>query len=251
MTLASRFTGLVLASILIAGQGVTPVWAQDAPAESRQFGSAAGTVTQEAQILIETWQYEAAVSKLNAALDMDLNLYERSTIYQMLGATYYEQENYVQTISSFESAIDAGGLLPKENTALRLNIAQLLIASGRYREGATMLENYLKEGNPSKPAYVDMLVGACVQAEDYACALPWAKKWFETASPKERKHYDLLNFLYNNLGLKDKQADLLKQMIQLFPEDTTLWKSWASMLSDAGRGDEAFEVKKCSISAGL
>jgi len=107
-----------------------------------------------------------------------------------------------------------------------------------------MLENYLNQGNPSKPAYVDMLVGAWVQAEDYRRALPWAEKWFRAASPKERKHFDLLNFLYNNLGMTGKQADIVKQMLQRYPEDITLWNTWASMLSNGGREDDAFEVKK-------
>jgi len=240
----SRFAGLALASVMVVGSFSTPAMAQDAATEGRQFGSAAGAVVNEALTFINSGQMGAAISKLNEALGMQLNPYEKSTTYQMMGSAYYEQENYPQAISSFENAINAGGLLPNESTALRLNIAQLLIASGRNREGATMLENYLNQGNPSKPAYVDMLVGAWVQAEDYRRALPWAEKWFNAASPKERKHFDLLNFLYNNLGMTGKQADIVKQMLQRFPEDRTLWDTWASMLSNGGREDDAFEVKK-------
>jgi len=239
-TLSVAFFGAVMVPTASAQRG------GEAPAqtEGRQFGSKSGAVVNEALTLMNSNQYGAAVSKLNEAMSMDLNPYERSTTLQMMGSAYYEMENYGQAISSFENAINAGGLLPKESTALRLNIAQLLIASGRNAEGATMLENYLNQGNPSKPAYVDMLVGAWVQAEDYRRALPWAEKWFNAASPKERKHFDLLNFLYNNLGMTGKQADIVKQMLQRFPEDRTLWDTWASMLSNGGREEDAFEVKK-------
>jgi tetratricopeptide (TPR) repeat protein len=89
-----------------------------------------------------------------------------------------------------------------------------------------------------------LLVQAWVEAEDYRRALPWAEKWFNTASPKERKHFDLLNFLYNNLEMPGKQADIVKQMIQKWPEDRTLWDNWASMLGNGGREQDAFEVNK-------
>ena len=219
--------------------------AQPAPAEGRQFGSAAGTIVNEALQFMNSNQYGPAVSKLNEALAIgDLNPYERSTIYQMMGSAYYEQNQYSQAITSFESAISSGGLLPNESTALRLNISQLLIANGRHTEGATMLENYINQGNQVKPAYVDMLVGAWVQAENYQRALPWAERWFNEASPRERKHFDLLNFLYNNLGMSGKQADIVLQMINRYPEDRTLWDTWASMLSNGGREQDAFEVNK-------
>ncbi|MEL6687861.1 MAG: hypothetical protein AAFP97_09585, partial [Pseudomonadota bacterium] len=94
------------------------------------------------------------------------------------------------------------------------------------------------------PSYVELLVQAWVEAEDYRRSLRWAEEWFNTANPKERKHFDLLNFLYNNLGMPGKQADIVKQMIQKWPEDNTLWNSWASMLGNGGREQDAFEVNK-------
>lgn len=218
---------------------------ETAPAEGRQFSSAAGEIVNEALQFMNSNQYGPALSKLNEALAIsDLNAYERSTIYQMQGSAYYEQNQYGPALSAFENAINAGGLLPNEVNSLRLNIAQLMIANGQNREGATMLENYINQGNPVKPAYVDMLVGAWVQAEDYRRALPWAERWFNEASPKERKHFDLLNFLYNNLGMSGKQADIVLQMLNRFPEDKTLWDTWASMLANGGREDDAFEVNK-------
>jgi len=94
-------------------------------------------------------------------------------------------------------------------------------------------------------------VKAWVQAEEFKRALPWAEAWFNTASPKERKHYDLLNFLYNNLGLKSRQADIVEKMISQWPEDKDLWQVWASILSNGGREEEAFEVTKIMYLKGL
>ncbi len=220
-------------------------YAQDAPTEGRQFGAKAGAVVNEALQFMNSNQYSPAVSKLNEALGIsNLNAYERSTIYQMQGAAYYELNQYSQAISSFENAINAGGLLPNESDALRVNIAQLLIANGSYAQGAQMLENWINRGGQAKNTHVEMLTQAWVQSENYSKALPWAEKWFQAASPKERKHYDLLNFLYNNLKMPGRQADIVKAMIGQWPDDKQLWDSWASLLANGGREAEAFEVNK-------
>ncbi len=250
--MTTRFSNLkaalMSASIVFGGAlTVTAITAAPASAqdEGRQFGAKAGTIVNEGLQFINSNQHQAAISKLNEAMALpDLNAYERSTIYQMMGASYYETNNYAQAISSFENAINAGGLLPNESDSLRVNIAQLLIANGSYAQGAQMLENHLNRGGQEKPAYVEMLVQAWVQSDNYSKALPWAEKWFNRSNPKERKHFDLLNFLYNNLGQPGRQADIVRQMINRWPEDKTLWDAWASMLANGGREQEAFEVTK-------
>ncbi|WP_371397522.1 tetratricopeptide repeat protein [Fretibacter rubidus] len=256
MTLAhktvSTLKSALLGTALVLGTAATvsvmtaaPAMAQDPAAEGRQFGAKAGELVNTANELLRENQAAAAISSLNQALAIpDINSYERSIINQMLGASYYEQNQYSEAIRYFEAAISAGGLLPNELSALRVNIAQLLIANGSYAQGAQMLENYINRGGEVKPAYVEMLTQAWVQSDNYSKALPWAERWFNSASPKERKHFDLLNFLYNNLRMPGKQADIVRQMINRWPEDKTLWDAWASMLANGGREQEAFEVSK-------
>lgn len=238
---------LAVASVALSGVAFNgAAIAQDAPAdEGRQFDAKSGEAVNSAQTMASAGDNAGAVNALVSALNLpDLNPYEKSTMYQMLGQYSYELDRPVDAQRYFESAINAGGLLPKEIGNIKVVIAQLMIGNGQYREGATRLENYLNSGGQQKPQYIDLLVNAWVQAEDYRRALPWAEKWFNGASPKERKHFDLLNFLYNNLGMQGRQADIVKQMIGRWPEDKTLWDAWASMLANGGRETEAFEVTK-------
>ncbi len=239
---ASATFGLAL---LMGSVAIAPV-VQAQATEGRQFGSAAGNLVNEALTSINNNQFNAAITTLNQALALpDLNPYERSIIYQMQGQSYYEMDQSGPAISAFENAVNAGGLLPDEAENIRLNIAQLMIGNGQYAQGAQMLENFINQGGiQAKPEYVDMLVGAWVEAQDFRRALPWAERWFNAANPKERKHFDLLNFLYNNLGMSGKQADIVLQMINRYPEDTSLWNTWASMLANGGRESDAFEVNK-------
>jgi len=44
--------------------------------------------------------------------------------------------------------------------------------------------------------------------------------------------------------MQGRQADIVKQMINRWPEDKTLWDAWASMLANGGREQEAFEGTK-------
>lgn len=242
-----------VAMTMSAGLSVTHAgmaYAQDdeKPVEGRQFGAKAGQKVLDAQNLMSEDRYSEALTELNAALQItNLNPYERGIIYQMQGSVFYELNRYADAIRAFENAIRSGGLLPKESDALKVNIAQLLIQDGQYVRGATAMETYLNAGGQQKPQYLDLLVSAWVQAENFRKALPWAEKWFNQARSDrklERKHFDLLNYLYNTLGMPGKQADIVKQMIVRWPEDKTLWDTWASMLANGGREQEAFEVNK-------
>ena len=242
------------AAILAVGVSVS-MMPQDAYAqatEGRQFGAKAGEIVNEALQFMNGNQHSAALGKLNQAITLpDLNAYERSTIYQMIGAASYELNDTAGALSGFQNSINAGGLLPNEADGLKINIAQLMIANGQYAQGAQELENYLNRGGQRKPQYVDMLVSAWVQSENYSKALPWAEQWFRSASPKERKHFDLLNFLYNNLGMQGRQADIVREMIVKWPNDKQLWDTWASMLANGGREQDAFEVQKMLYLAGV
>lgn len=220
-------------------------YAQDEANEGRQFSSKSGEKVLEAQNMMTANDYSGALVKLNEVLAIEgLNPYERSIVYQMRGSVNYELNQFTQAIDSFEKAIAAGGLNQKEKDQLRLNIAQLLIGNGQYARGAQMLEDFANRGGNLEPKHIEYLTQAWVQAENYTKALPWAQRWFNNANPKERKHYDLLNFLYSNLQMPAKQADIVKEMIGRWPDDKSLWGNWASLLSSGGRVEEAFEVNK-------
>ncbi|GHA93290.1 hypothetical protein GCM10009069_15420 [Algimonas arctica] len=243
---ASLLAFVAIGLVTPASMNVAFAQDEEAAAEGRQFSADAGEKVNEALQFLNEDNPQGALNTLNALLvsDNPLNPYEKSTIYQMLGQAYNDTDNTAGALKAFQNAINAGGMLPNEVDGIKVVIAQLMIVNGQYRAGAEALEKYLREGGQQKASYVELLVQAWVEAEDYRRALPWAEKWFNGANPKERKHFDLLNFLYNNLNMPGKQADIVKQMIQKWPEDRTLWDNWASMLGNGGREEDAFEVNK-------
>lgn len=193
---------LCLGTALMAA-GVSGAMAQT---DQRQFSAKSGPVVNQVLELAEGEQLQKALAKLQDLLKSpDLLPYERSTIHQMIGQYSYELDDSIASQNAFSDAIQAGGLLPKETLNLRSVIAQLKIGNGQYRDGAEALESYLKEGGEPKPQFTELLVNSWVQVEDYPRALPWAEKWFANADPKTRRHYDLMNFLYVQLGMEDQR----------------------------------------------
>ena len=183
---ASLLGGSLLAIAAIGLSGASLTSAAYAQEEGRQFSSEAGEKVNEALTLSNSGQTQAAIGILqNTIARPDLNPYERSTIYQMMGQWSYELDRAVEAQQNFQNAIDAGGLLPAEIENITVVIAQLMIQNGQYREGATRLENFLNRGGQQKDSYIELLTNAWVQAEDYRRALPWAEKWFNAARPKE------------------------------------------------------------------
>jgi len=226
--------------------------AQNSESSPRQFTAQAGEIVLETQNLMGENQYSAALAKLSEVLKLpDLNAYELSIIYQMQGSSYYELDQFGPAITAFEKAIASGGLLPKEAANMQAQIAQLMIANGQYAQGAQKLEDYLKAGGQLKSAYINMLTQAWIQAKNYNKALPWAEKSFAAANPKERKDYNTLNYLYSQLKLADRQAELVKEMIGRWPQERELWEAWASLLSQSGQDEDAFEVNKLQYLAGV
>ena len=133
-------------------------YAQDTPDEGRQFGSKTGQIVLTAQEFMTADQYSAAIPELNRALALpEINPYERGVINQLLGSCYYETNQYNASINAFEAAIGSGGLLPDAASALRVNIAQLLIANDQPARGAQMLEDWSRNGGQLKPQYIEML----------------------------------------------------------------------------------------------
>ena len=175
--------------------------AQEQSSTSRQFSAKTGEIVLKARNHILAEQHAAALGKLAEALALsDITPYERATILQMQGSSYYQLGQFAPAITAFEQAVNSGGLNAEEMADIRLKTAQLMIVAGRHAQGAQALEVYLKRGGQEKPEYAELLTQAWIQAEEYSRALPWGQKWFDAAAPKERRHFDLMNFLYNNLG---------------------------------------------------
>lgn len=161
----------------------------------REFDKVTGKLVMTAQDHAAYGDYEKAAAKLHEARSVpNLIPYEDSTISMMLGAYAYEIDDLSTAIKHFESAISASGLSTREIKSTQSNIAQLLIASGDYKEGANRLVEWMQTYG-EKPKFIEYAMQAYVKADDYDSALPLAKKWFAQSDPSNPKPANILQWL--------------------------------------------------------
>lgn len=239
--IANKYIVILLALILL--NQPTPSCGQ--VDETGQISAATASEIDNVQKFLAVQDYEGALYRLDNTLqNTNLTPYEQATLFQMKGHAHYELNQYQETIQSFEDAISSGGLLESKTSQLRLNIAQLWILEGPYERGAEMLEQWGREGNALKSIHTEQIMQAYIKSDNYELALPWAERWFQDANPKERKHYELLNFLYNILGQNEKQVEIVKAMTHRWPDDKMLSDALALIYANNGQEREAFEVTR-------
>lgn len=191
--------------------------------QSRQFGAQAGMVVLDGQTYMANGEFDVGLNKLSEALSMKgLTNYERSIIYQMQGACFYELGQYDEAITAFENALATAGLNKKEKRLLEFNLAQLLIANDHFEKGARLLEVQHREGTKLKNRHLKILWQAWSKAERYDRALPWAERWFDTANTKTPTHFKTLEFLYKKLGMNKELSEIENQMSKNSPDQMKL-----------------------------
>ncbi|VAV90579.1 TPR domain protein, putative component of TonB system [hydrothermal vent metagenome] len=254
-----RNTGLaVLAAFAITAMAV-PAEAQrrknDEPkAEGRVVSAKVGEQILAAQEFLqaEPPQNTQAIAALNKALAIEkITPYEKAISLQMRGQAKYGAGDVRGTLADWEGAISSGGLIQTEIDNLQPNIGQLWISEGEFVKGATILESWINGGGKTNERIEMMIASAFSQVDQFRKALPHGEAGFRMASPKQKKHFDLLNFLYNSLKLYGKQARLLEQQVSIWPGDKQTWRSIASLKAQANKSKEAFEINKIMYLNGM
>jgi len=249
----SRLAAGFAAALLLTGGMTATAIAQDDDEEQendRTFSSEIGQIVLEAQEALNSDNFAESVNQLTRALERGPSDYERGIILQMRGQAYYQMDQTMRAVSDWEQALRVPTVTAEERNQLTVNIGQIYIIEGRFQEGARLLEEWLRN-NPPRENILMMLASAYAQNDQFREALPHAEQAFEMANPKERKHFDLLNYLYSSLNMPERQADIIRQMLNRWPEDKNLWNAWVSMLAEGGRGEEAFEVNKIMYVNGM
>lgn len=186
-----------------------PEAAAEAPAgpapqdPERTFSTEIGSLALEAQEHIDAGSHDLADALLDRALAMNPSEYERFMLLSMRGATNFQLDDLDAAVEDWleAAALDVGR--PDEDAAMRMNAGQLLIIDGRIDEGVALIEEWLRtfpQTGPRRANVVFMLANALAQDEQYERALPYAEQAAIEAESVERKHLDLLRFLYVKTG---------------------------------------------------
>jgi len=216
-----RFLKLTAASLIasLACHGTT--LAQSTGAQT--FSAASVEYARDAQTLQGQNEHKKAIKRLKKGLKLDgLSAYETSTMYQMMGNSYFALKKNDDTIEAFEKAIQGGGLSLKDKTDLQANVAQLNIAEKNYALGAKQLEAYFRGGGLQKPKLIKMVVQAHMRSENRQAAVPWAEVMLRQGLIETRREHDLAIYLFDSSEKRASQIRVANSLAARWPNDPDL-----------------------------
>lgn len=226
-----------------------------APAEgeapSTDISVQTGNTLNAAIELLNMEDYAGAGAKL-ATLRMDrLSPYEKGTVERILFSIAYAQENYEKARGHLKNAIDSGGLNPVQIDEARYQSAQMFMQEEKWREGAAALEEWFKTAaNPNSAAYY-MLAIAYYQVEDFAKALPPAKKAVELMDKPNESWLSMLSSLHLQREEYKEAIPILQQLVGVAPEKKTYWMQLSSVYGQMEDYTNALAIMQLANNSGL
>ncbi|MBR9824837.1 MAG: hypothetical protein GYB36_03430 [Alphaproteobacteria bacterium] len=250
VTVPSNAIASALAFILLLT--ATGVAQSDPPVEPQTLRAAIGDRVVRALTAEEGGHYGEAIYLYDALLESGrLTGYEEATLLQLRGRAWYELEDADRAIADWQAALALNSLETDAANTLRLNTGQLLLAREAYAEGVFMIETALTLGARPNADIAMRLAQGYAQLEDYGSGLRWAELAFESAAPRQERHYLLALFYYQALEMTGAELALIRDMVHAWPEEKRYWTTLASLLARTGREQEAFEVNAVMYLNGL
>jgi len=233
------------------GQGQGQGQGGKEPPAAGTIDAATGKILNEAIELLNMENFNGAAAKI-ATLPLDkLSPYERSKVEQILFNIAYSQEKFDQARGHLKSAIDAGGLNQQEIEQARYQSAQLFMQEEKWKEGATALEEWFKTAsNPNSAAYY-LLAVAYYQQDDFAKALPPAKKAVELMDKPQEGWLGMLSALYLQRDQFKEAVPILQQLIAVVPDKKTYWMQLSSVYGQMEDYPNALAIMQLAYSVGL
>ena len=254
-----RRVGVVLMASLLAAAVVAPsALAQRNNEEeednsNRQFTPDIGEAVLELQTQMnEAEDYRGALAGFERLLrEEEPNPYELGIILLLAGNARYNLDDIPGAMRDWNRAINEGDLPLADRMNLMHNVAQLHFAEGEYRLAIAKMNEWIGLGGVTSDRDHFNLVAAYSELGEWQNALTHGRLAFEKGNPREKRHYDVLNFLYTELDMPVERAALLTEMVALFPQDRQVWNSIAALHAQAGRERKAFEIRKIMYLNGM
>jgi tetratricopeptide (TPR) repeat protein len=210
-----------------------------------------GKVLNEAIELLNMENYAGANQKIGTLNLEKLSPYERGKVEQILFNIAYSQERYEQARGHLQKAIDSGGLNAVEIDQARYQSAQLFMQEEKWREGAAALEEWFKSAaNPNSAAYY-LLAVAYYQQDDFAKALPPAKKAVELMDKPQESWLSMLSALHLQREEYRDAIPVLQRLVGVAPDKKTYWMQLSSVYGQMEDYPNALAAMQLAYSAGL
>jgi tetratricopeptide (TPR) repeat protein len=180
--------------------------------------------------LIDAGKTSEAIKSLQELLaSVGQRRYERAVVLQNLGHVRASREEYRAAIEAFDESLSLGVLPQNAEQQMRYNLSQLYLVTDRPAWAVTVLEAWFELAD-SPPADAWLLLGHThAELGDYRKAVPAMQRAIELADSPPADWYENLLAMHYELRSYRDCAELLGQMIRLFPDRDDYWQQLAGI----------------------
>ncbi len=198
---------------------------------------------EKARIAIGEKNFAEATQALDAAVkNAKEGTYQRALVDQTYAYIALSQSKYVEAARYFEKALQAEDLPYKPKMNMKRNLANAYAAANQYDKALTAMQNWFKDAFAPKSqdyALLAQIYSQLDKTREMICPTYYAIK----LDKKPNKNYHSL-LLAGHWELEDfpGSAEILRTMIDHFPEESTYWSQLVSIYLKLDRPADALAV---------
>lgn len=198
---------------------------------------------------------QEAVNVVNQLLQRELPAFDRATALEVRGNLLFQLDRPREAIRDFVEVLELDVLPLARQRVIRRNVAQLYYTQEQYDQAIRFMRSFIREaGSEAEPSDYFILAASYVQNDDFRGALRPAQtavRLDQQAGERSKQFYDLLNLIYNELGMETERGRLLETMVEYFPSEESYWTQLAGAYSAADRRADALAALEVAYKAGL
>ncbi len=207
---------------------------------------------QKSEKFIQNKTYQNAITLLKETLaTREKNSYERAVLLRSLSSIYALNENYQQAARYLAQAVNSNQLQDQEQKNSILNLGQLYMALENFQAAIKTLEPWLKKNNSQDPELYVLMANAHAQLKQYKTALPYIKKAILLSNTPQQSWYQLNLALLLELKRYQSAANLLKTLIERYPESENYWNQLFSVYQQLKQYKNAVAIQLLSYKKGF
>lgn len=199
--------------------------------------------TQRAQKYIASKDYKSAIEILEGAVKSASNYpYSQATVYQQLGYSYAQMENYKKALPAFRKALEMN-VLPKHITLqVMFSLAQLMSMNKDSKNALDLMQGYfIINDKPVAGAHV-FLATLYNDMKNKDKALFHVEQAIAMEKKPQENWLTFAVFLNYEKKNYTKAADYLKKLVGIDIKKKNYWTQLAGNLIELGREKEAQAV---------
>lgn len=196
--------------------------------------------------------YDSAISRLNGLLERGrLNNFERALIHQNLGMIHGMTNNPQAAIREINRSLELDAMDHSTTQSMLLTLGQLYAMDEQWDQSIRALTRHFYWEDAPTADTLYLMAAVHAQKDDFRGALPWAQRAIERAREPRANWYQLLLSINNELRDYEAAANVLAQMIALWPDRPAYWDQLSGMLMELQRDGDALAVMAMAYQRGL